>query len=123
MKKIFLMAFAFLFAISLLGVSSTQAKVVSPEYSFSGKVVAVDFLGQNMTVKATGASPTFSIIPGSEVTFNVDEKTHVTMCNQPRTLDNISVGDRVTVKYNEERHMFFAKSIDLKAPFVACLVE
>lgn len=124
MKKISIMAVALLFAMSLISAAVAQeGPYVSNNYSFTGRVLAVDVLGKNMTVKAIGTTPPFAIVPGDKFTFNLNDKTNITMCNKPRTLDNIAVGDRVIVNYHEENGKLYAGNIALETPLVACLIE
>jgi hypothetical protein len=123
MKTMFVIAITLLFTISLISPSVAQEKPYSYNYSFTGRVTAVNFLGKNMTVRATGATPSLAVVPGDEFTFNLNEKTNITTCNEPKTLDSIKVGDEVTVNYHEENGKLYASNIALQIPLVACLTE
>jgi ABC-type Mn2+/Zn2+ transport system permease subunit len=123
MKTKFAIVFIVFFAISIIGISTAQEKPYSFNHSFTGEVTAVDFLGKDMTVKAAGTSTSLAVLPGEEFTFTLNEKTSVMMCNEPKTLDSIKAGERVTVNYHEEDGKLYASKIALDTPLVACLID
>lgn len=94
------------------------------EYSLTGQVVSVDPLAQMLTVTSTDKIS--ALIGGTqgEFRFSMDEMTQVTMCSQDMPVEDIKVGQEVTVSYHERDGQLYADSIAMPAPpLLACLLE
>lgn len=70
----------------------------------TGDVVTVDAAVKTLTVKGKKG----------EVVISVDDKTVVKIDKEKKTLSDINVGDRVTVKYAETEEKNVARSIENK---------
>jgi ABC-type lipoprotein release transport system permease subunit len=69
-----------------------------------GDVAAVDAKAKTVTVKGKKG----------DVTAMIDEKTKIMMGKEMKTLADVKVGDKVTVKYSEADGKMTAKSIAIK---------
>lgn len=108
--------------LSVLCLSSvTLAK--DTEYSLKGEVVSIDPLAQTLTVQSVDKIP--ALISGTlgEFTFFMDEMTKLTMCGQAKSVEDIKVGQEVTVGYHRQGRQLYADSIAVPAPLMACLME
>ncbi|MBF0558623.1 MAG: TOBE domain-containing protein [Nitrospirae bacterium] len=72
----------------------------------TGDVVTVDATVKTLTVKGKKA----------EVVISVDDKTAVKIDKEKKSLADVNVGDRVTVKYAETEGKTIARSIEIKTP-------
>ena len=71
----------------------------------TGEVAAVDAMAKTITVKAKKG----------ETTVTADDKTKVMMGKEKKTIADVKVGDKVTVKYSEADGKMVAKSVAIKA--------
>jgi Cu/Ag efflux protein CusF len=83
----------FAFSVSASGTSKTR--------QITGSVSAVDTVNNTVTVRKKNL----------EVTLNMDAGTKVAQCEGNASIDNISVGDKVTASYKETENSNTAKSI------------
>ncbi len=107
----------------VLGLASTAIAAENPyalDYSVKGKVVSLDMLRQTLTIKPTDKAP---LVADGEFTFTINEMTNVRMCEQGKTLEDIKVGDVVTVDYSMEGNKLYADTINIPTPLVACLLD
>ena len=115
MKRMLIMVVALFFVAALAGAALAQGRDYPLNYDFKGQVMSVDVLSKKLTAESNdplmGAS-----------TFNMDDITRVTMCGQLKSVQDIKVGEKVTVKYHEDNGELHADAIDLPAPLVSCLL-
>ena len=102
MKKAVSMIIAILFAVSVCGAALAAAKVKVKQ--ITGDVAAVDAAAKSLTVKGRSA----------EVVVSADDKTTVKMDKEKKSLSDVKVGDRVTVKYSESDGKNIARNIEIK---------
>ncbi|HXZ94457.1 MAG TPA: DUF5666 domain-containing protein [Dehalococcoidia bacterium] len=120
LKKIFVASIAVFFVLFLSSVTFAG----ETEYSLKGQVVAFDPQAHMLTVTSTDKIP--ALVSGTlgEFTFSTDEMTQVTMCSQNMSVDDIKVGQEVTVSYHERDGQLYADSIAMPTPpLLACLLE
>ncbi len=109
-----------LFVFSLVSPVVAAEKMSPIDYSVKGKVVSLDLLNRTLTIKPTSMVPPTA---DGEFIFKINEMTDVRMCNQDRTMQDIKVGEVVTIAYSIERDIFYADTVDLPTPLVACLLD
>lgn len=102
MRKALAIAVSFLFIISIMGIAVAAEKIKVKQ--ITGDVAAVDAAAKSLTVKGKKA----------EVVVSTDDKTVVKAAKEKKTLSDVKVGDRVTVRYSELDGKNIAKSIDIK---------
>ncbi|MGD0884071.1 MAG: hypothetical protein ABSA46_04200 [Thermodesulfovibrionales bacterium] len=92
------------------------------EFTLKGQVVSLDSLAQKLTVNSIYKTP--ALISGTlgDFTFSMGEMTKVTMCNQEKPIEDIKVGQDVTVSYHELNNQLYADAIAIPSPLVACLL-
>jgi len=102
MRKAIAIIVALLFVLSVAGLSfAAEKKAPAKVKQVAGEVTAVDAKANTLTVKGKKA----------EVSLTTDEKTTVTIGKEKKTLDDVMVGDKATVKYAEVDGKNVAKSI------------
>ncbi len=97
-----------------------ERNAYSIDYSVKGKVVSFDLLKQTLTIMPTTIVPLTS---DGEFTFKINEMTNVRMCDQVKTLEDIQVGEVVTIQYSMEGSRLYADTINVPTPLIACLLE
>jgi hypothetical protein len=102
MKRPLLFIICFLVAVFIIG-SAVAAEKVKVKL-ITGEVVTVDVTVKTLTVKGKKA----------EVVIIGDDKTIVKMDKEKKTLSDINVGDRVTVKYAQTEGKNIARTIEIK---------
>lgn len=115
------MGIAALFVVSF----ATQANAQGSKANLKGEVVAVDEYAGIVTVKSMEAIASSGISMKDNITFATFNETNVTSCTQNRTLNDLRMGDKVTITYHEAEGTLFADVIDI-APVVlayACYDE
>jgi hypothetical protein len=112
----------FAVVVSALFVVSFAQSVVAAEnlITLKGEVVAVDSYGRTLTVKPIEWMESSPMGIGGEFTFAFDKMTNVMRCYQNKTLEDIDVGERVTVTYRETESGLVADAIDISPVFLAC---
>jgi len=102
MKKplLFIICLVIAALVSVNGFTVEKVKV----RMITGDVVTVDAAVKTLTVKGKKA----------EIVISVDDKTTVRIDREKKTLSDINVGDRVTVKYAESEGNNIARSIEIK---------
>ncbi len=99
MKKPLLYIICFLASVLLIGSAVAADKVIVKQ--ITGDVVTIDVAVKTLTVKGKKA----------EVVITADDKTTVKMNKEKKTLSDIKVGDKVTLKYAEIEGKKVARSI------------
>ena len=122
MKGMFAIAIVMFFALSLTSIAMAQGKTYPLNYSLKGEVVSVDLLSRTLTVTPIEKAP-FTIDMQGQFMFIMNEMTNVRMCDQDKTVQEIKVGDVVTVEYSMEGSKLHADAINIPTPLVACLLE
>ena len=102
MKKPLLYVICFLVAVLMIGSAIAAEKVIVKQ--ITGDVVTIDVAVKTLTVKGKKA----------EVVITADDKTTVKMNKEKKTLSDIKVGDKVTLKYAEIEGKKIARSIEIK---------
>lgn len=102
MKKVLSIVLSILLVISIAGMAIAKEKVKVKQ--ITGEVAAVDAAAKSLTVKGKKA----------EVVISTDEKTAVKAGKEKKSLSDVKVGDKVTVKYSEVDGKNIAKSIEIK---------
>ncbi len=117
-----LAAYVLVTAVAVLFVLSFTHYAVAAEGMaiLKGEVIAVDSYGRTLTVRPIEAVESFSMWTGGGYTFTFDQMTNVIRCYQNKALEDIEVGERVTVTYHEEGGSLFADAIDIAPLFLAC---
>jgi len=109
MKKVIALVVSVLFVLSVAGLSFAAEKAAAPAgkkapakvKAVSGEVVAVDAAAKTITVKGKKG----------EVALTADDTTTVKVGKEKKTLADVKVGDKATVKYTEAEGKNVAKSI------------
>ncbi len=107
MKKAIAIVVALLFVLSVAGLSfaaeekKAEKKAPAKVKQITGEVTAVDAKANTLTVKGKKA----------DVSLTTDEKTTVKIGKEKKTLADVMVGDKATVKYAEVDGKNVAKSI------------
>src|SRR5271169_1125324 len=104
MKRSLLYVFSFLIAGIMLGSAIAADKVIVK--MVAGDVVTVDAAVKILTIKGRKA----------EVVIATDERTTIKIDKEKKTLSDVKVGDKVTVKYAVIDGKNIARSIDIKTP-------
>lgn len=121
-KKVIALLVAMLFALSVVGLAiAAEKKEAAPAEKkeaapaqekapvkvkqVTGEVTAIDAAAKTLTVKGKAG----------EVALTADDKTTVKIGKEKKTLADVKVGDKVTVKYAEMDGKNVAKSIIVKA--------
>lgn len=102
MKRSFLYVFSFLIAVLMVGSAIAIDKVLIRQVT--GDVVTIDTTIKTLTVKGKKA----------EVVIVADDKTIVKIDKEKKTLSDIKIGDKVTVKYAVIDGKYIARSIEIK---------
>ncbi len=102
MKKPLLYLICFFVAVFMTGSAIAAEKIIVKQ--ITGDVVTIDVAVKTLTVKGKKA----------EVVITADDKTTVKMDKEKKTLSDIKVGDRVTLKYAEIEGKKIARSIEIK---------
>ncbi|MGO9016557.1 MAG: hypothetical protein ACLQF0_16465 [Dissulfurispiraceae bacterium] len=102
MKKPLLYIICFLVAFFIIGSAIAADKVIVKQ--ITGDVVTIDVAIKTLTVKGKKA----------EVVITADDKTVVKMNKEKKTLSDIKVGDKVTLKYAEIEGKNIARYIKIK---------
>ena len=122
MKKVIALLVAMLFALSVVGLAiAAEKKEAAPAEKkeaapaqekapvkvkqVTGEVTAIDAAAKTLTVKGKAG----------EVALTADDKTTVKIGKEKKTLADVKVGDKITVKYAEMDGKNVAKSIIVKA--------
>jgi Cu/Ag efflux protein CusF len=116
-KKILALIVAVLFVFAITSISLAQEKAAPAPAEkkapvkvkqVTGDVKAVDVVAKTITVtkKVKGEI--------KETVITVDDKTKITLDKETKTLADVKVGDKVTVKYTEVDGKKVAKSIVIK---------
>ena len=130
MRKLLMVVFAVLLAVSLVGI----AIAANDLGTYRGEVIALDHYAKTVTVRGSepavspfwlGGEQGISAPLGSlgAFKFSTDKETSVLMCNMSRDFSSISVGDRVNIKYGEKNGDYIAKFVDIRVPTLACNLE
>ncbi len=98
MKKTFAIVLSLVFLFGVASLSFASMKQVT------GNVTAVD--QKTMTVTVQGKK--------GEVTASVDKKTRIVEGKEKKTLADVQVGDKVTLKYSKVDGKEIAKRIEIK---------
>ncbi len=109
-----------IFAFGFVSAASVAGNSYPIDYSVKGRVVSLDLLKQTLTIKPAEMVP---LTAEGEFTFTMNGMTNVRMCEQDRTVQDIKVGDVVTVKYSMEGSKLYADTINIPTPLVACLLQ
>ncbi len=109
-----------LFVLGLVSTVTAAEKPYALDYSLKGKVMSLDLLKQTLTIKPTDKAP---LAADGKFTFTINEMTNVRMCEQDKTVEDIKVGDVVMVEYSMEGNKFYADTINIPTPLVACLLD
>ncbi len=118
--KIVTALLVFLFAFGLVSAAIAADRTYPIDYSVKGKVVSLDLLKQTLTIKPTEIVP---LTADGEFTFKMNEMTNVRMCDQDKTVQDIKVGDMVTVDYSMEGSKLYADTVNIPTPLIACLIN
>lgn len=102
MKKPLLYIICFLVVFFISGSGIAADKVIVRQ--ITGDVVTIDVAVKTLTVKGKKA----------EVVVTADDKTVVKMNKEKKTLSDIKVGDKVTLKYAEVEGKNIVRSIEIK---------
>jgi len=102
MKKPLLFVICFFAAVLMTGSAIAADKVIVKQ--ITGDVVTIDVAVKTLTVKGRKA----------EVVITADDKTTVKVNKEKKTLSDIKVGDKVTLKYAEVEGKKIARSIEIK---------
>jgi ribosome biogenesis SPOUT family RNA methylase Rps3 len=119
LRKVFALSVAVFFMVCL----SSVTFAMETEYSLKGQVVSLDSLAQKLTVKSTDKIPALFSGTLGDFTFSIDKMTKVTMCNQEKPVEDVKVGQEVTVSYHELDGQLYADAIAMPAPLMACLLQ
>ena len=119
LRRVFVASLAVLFVFCIS--SATVAK--DTEYSLKGQVVSVDPLAHQLIVLSVEKVPALTSGTLGEFTFSMDAMTKVTMCNQEKSVGDITGGQEITVSYHERGGKLYADSIDMRAPIMACSLK
>ncbi len=79
-------------------------------FSYSGKIVAIDNAGKTVTVRAQ---------PGDEQIFQLNDRTTLMQCDKSLSLNDIKVGDEVTVSYfGDGNNNYTADDLSISLPMM-----
>ena len=116
MKRMLAIAVSVFFVLSLAGVVIAEESMVT----LKGDVVAVDKYSKTLTVKSIESAKSSGFGMKGQFTFDMDKMTNVTTCNLNKSLEDINVGEKVTVTYHLENGRFLADAVDIAPTFLAC---
>ncbi len=122
MKRIIALIVAMIFVLAVVGfavavekkeaapaekkeAASAEKKAPAKVKQVTGEVTAVDAVAKTLTVKGKAG----------DVAITADDKTSVKIGTEKKSLADVKVGDKVTVKYVEADGKNLAKSIVVKA--------
>ncbi len=113
MKRAISVVLALLFVFAITSISlAVEEKAVPAEKpkvkQVTGEVKVVDTKAKTVTVTKTVKGK------AEETTVTVDDKTKIMRDKESKTLADVKVGDKVTVKYKEVEGKNIAKSIAIK---------
>jgi hypothetical protein len=115
--RILLMAVAALFVMSF----AYPAVANDNALTLKGEIVAVDNYAKTLTVKSLEKTRSSDMGLRGEFTFTMDKMTNVVSCTENKSLNDIGVGEKVTVTYYEKEGVLFADTIEIGIPIVvAC---
>jgi Cu/Ag efflux protein CusF len=111
MRKIMGIVMAFVLVLSFSGLapaiddkpSGNKTRVKAKQ--ITGEVTEIDVKAQTVSVRGKNGT----------VSVGLTDKTKVTMNKEPKTLSDVQIGDRVTVKYKDADGRQTAKSIEIKS--------
>ena len=121
MKKMFAVMAEIFLGLSLVSMAAADEKMPAADYSIKGKVVSLDLLSRTLTISATETTPFGS--GAGEFTFTMNDIISVRVCNQLKTVEDITIGETVTVEYHKEAGKLYADAVDIPTPLVACLLK
>lgn len=107
MKKAIAIIVSLMFVFAFTAVTFATEKDLekkSDKKQATGEVIAVDTVANTITVKK----------PKKEVTVSVDDKTKIMAGKEKKTLAEVKVGDKVTVKYTVADGENIAQNVDIK---------
>lgn len=104
MKNAFVLAAAVVLILAVAGLALGAERVAVKQYT--GEVVTVDAAAKSLTVKGRSA----------EMVFTTDDKSTVTINKDKKTLADVKLGDKVTVKYSVVDGKNVVRSIAVKPP-------
>lgn len=90
-KRVLLAMLATLFVLAFAYQAFAFESTGSAPFTYAGKIVAID--GKILTVQAG---------PDAQKTFNLRENADVMKCDMAASLDDLKIGDEVTVSYFDE---------------------
>ncbi len=109
----------------LILVLSFTTPAVAMDSRITGVVTAVDTYSGTLVVRPADNQP--SAMAMTEYTFVLRHGTRVVLCDQNSTVENLGIGQRVTVTYHEQDGKTIADRIDISAPpapvIVACNLD
>jgi len=111
MQKFIGIVMALVFVLSFSGLATAvdeqpaNSKARAKAKQISGEVTEIDVTAKTVSVKGKNGTKTIMCT----------EKTKITMAKENKTLADVQIGDRVTVKYKESDGKQTAKSIEIKS--------
>jgi hypothetical protein len=102
MKKTALILISIFFVISFAAFAFAGEKIKVKQ--LTGEVAAVDAAAKSIIVKGKQA----------EMVFSTDDKITVTANKEKKTLLDVKIGDKITLKYSEINGKNIAKNIEIK---------
>lgn len=113
MKRAISVVLALLFVFTITSVSIAAEEKAMPAEKPKIKQVTGDVKAVDTKVKTVTVT---KMVKGKaeETTVTVDDKTKIMMDKEQKTLADVKVGDKVTVKYKEVEGKNIAKSIAIK---------
>jgi hypothetical protein len=103
MKRSLLFVLSFIIAVFMIGSAAAANKTIVKQ--ITGEIVTVDIAVKTLTVKGKK----------TEVVITADDKTVVKLDKEKKTLSDVKIGDKVTVKYAVIDGNNVARSIEIKA--------
>ena len=117
MKRLFVLALAAVCVLGLASLSLAAQKSSSQKsssHSMVGEVVNVDATGRTLTIKETVKGG-----EAKEITFTLDEKGKVMVAGKAAKLEDVKMGDSVTVHYTEKDGNKIAHNLSVAKPSTA----
>ncbi len=122
MTAISLAGIVVLVLVMLVAVLHASATIASQSAaSLKGEVVAVNTYDRTLTVKPLEAQESAS--SADLLVFDLDKGTSVTSCAMNKTIQDIMIGEKVTVAYHEADGRLYADAIDIPTVILACYDE
>ncbi len=97
MKIILALAIAVFFVLSLATIAFAEENF----YSLSGSIMAVDPGAKTLTLKSDESPLASAQRWQGDVTIATDEMTNVMMCSENKSLEDLRVGEHVSLRYHE----------------------